>query len=96
VPLLKSDHVVAPLVTVTTAGQPLTPASEEIAVARRQTASEVSIDKAPLLFVGYVSAGRGWDDFRAGRARQDPRGAGQRPRFRAKGDPLEGNFGGRR
>src|SRR5207342_981722 len=100
VPLLKSDHVAAPQVTVTSAGQPLTlRQGEEIAVRSPTNGQQkVAIDKAPLVFVGYgVSAPeRGWDDFKG----QDVRGKiivvlVNDPDFEAKGDPLEGNFGGK-
>ena len=100
VPLLKSDHVVAPLVTVTSGGQPLTLRQGEEIAARSPTNGQqkFAIDKAPLVFVGYgVSAPeRGWDDFKG----QDVRGKilvvlVNDPDFEAKGDPLEGNFGGK-
>lgn len=74
VPLLKSDHVTAPAVTVTSAGQPLTlRQGEEIAIRSPTNGQQkFAIDKAPLVFVGYgVSAPeRGWDDFKG----QDVRG----------------------
>jgi Zn-dependent M28 family amino/carboxypeptidase len=74
VPLLKSDHVAAPVVTVTSGGQPLTlRQGEEIAVrAPTNGQQKFDISKAPLVFVGYgVSAPeRGWDDFKG----QDVRG----------------------
>jgi Zn-dependent M28 family amino/carboxypeptidase len=68
VPLLRSDHVAPPAVTVTSGGQPLTlRQGEEIAVrAPTNGQQQFAIDKAPLVFVGYgVSAPeRGWDDFK--------------------------------
>jgi Zn-dependent M28 family amino/carboxypeptidase len=74
VPLLRSDNVTLPVVTVTSGGQPLTlRQGEEIAVrAPTNGQQKFAIDKAPLVFVGYgVSAPeRGWDDFKG----QDVRG----------------------
>ena len=68
VPLLKSDHVTAPVVTVASGGQPLTlRQGEEIAVRAPTNGQQTfAIDKAPLVFVGYgVSAPeRNWDDFK--------------------------------
>ena len=96
VPLLKSDHVVAPQVTVTSAGQPLTlRQGEEIAVRSPTNGQQkFAIDKAPLVFVGYgVSAPeRGWDDFKG----RDVRGKilvvlVNDPDF----EGGEGNFGGK-
>jgi Zn-dependent M28 family amino/carboxypeptidase len=96
VPLLKSDHVAAPVVTVTSGGQPLTlRQGEEIAVrAPTNGQQKFDISKAPLVFVGYgVSAPeRGWDDFKG----QDVKGKilvvlVNDPDF----EGGEGNFGGK-
>ena len=96
VPLLKSDHVAAPLVTVTSAGQPLAlRQGEEIAVRSPTNGQQkFAIDKAPLVFVGYGVAApeRGWDDFKG----QDVRGKilvvlVNDPDF----EGGEGNFGGK-
>jgi len=74
VPLLRSDNVTPPVVTVMTGGQPLAlRQGEEIAVrAPTNGQQKFTIDNAPLVFVGYgVSAPeRGWDDFKG----QDVRG----------------------
>ena len=68
VPLLRSDHVVAPAVTINSGGQPLTlRQGEEIAVRSPTNGQQkFAIEKAPLVFVGYgVSAPeRAWDDFK--------------------------------
>jgi Zn-dependent M28 family amino/carboxypeptidase len=68
VPLLRSDNVVPPVVTVTSGGQALTlRQGEEIAVrAPTNGQQKFTIDNARLVFVGYgVSAPeRGWDDFK--------------------------------
>ena len=68
VPLLKSDHAVAPVITLDLAGQrvPLTQ-GQEIAVRAPLTgASEVNLANAPLVFVGYgvTAPERGWDDYK--------------------------------
>ena len=96
VPLLKSDHVTAPVVTVTSGGQPLTlRQGEEIAVrAPTNGQQKFAIDKASLVFVGYGVAApeRGWDDFKG----QDVRG---KILVLLVNDPDfeggEGNFGGK-
>jgi hypothetical protein len=68
VPLLRSDHVVPPVVTINSGAKALTlRQGEEIAVrAPTNGQQKFAIDNAPLVFVGYgVSAPeRGWDDFK--------------------------------
>ena len=68
VPLLRSDHVVAPAVTINSGGQPLTLRQGEEITVRSPTNGQqkFAIEKAPLVFVGYgVSAPeRAWDDFK--------------------------------
>jgi Zn-dependent M28 family amino/carboxypeptidase len=68
VPLLRSDHVVPPVVSINSGAQPLTlRQGEEIAVrAPTNGQQKFAIDNARLIFVGYgVSAPeRGWDDFK--------------------------------
>ncbi len=100
VPLLKSEFAVAPKVSVTLGGKPVAlTQGEEIAV-RSPTNGDKGIDlaKAELVFVGYgvKAPERGWDDFKG----QDMRGKVlvmlvNDPDFEAKGEPLEGDFGGK-
>ena len=100
VPLLKSDIVGQPKLTLSISGRdiPLTQ-GQEIAVRSPLTGVDaVNIAKAPLVFVGYgvTAPERGWDDFKD----VDVRGKIvvvliNDPDFEAKGDPLEGQFGGK-
>jgi Zn-dependent M28 family amino/carboxypeptidase len=74
VPLLKSDHVSPPQVTVVTPQGPMQLAQGEQVAVRSPTngQQQVRLDGAPLVFAGYgVSAPeRQWDDFKG----QDVRG----------------------
>ncbi|MCY7280886.1 MAG: M28 family metallopeptidase [Sphingomonas bacterium] len=100
VPLLKSEFTASPRIAVTLGGKSVTLAQgEEIAV-RSPTNGDKGIDlsKTPLVFVGYgvKAPERGWDDFKG----QDLKGKVlvmlvNDPDFEAKGDPLEGVFGGK-
>jgi len=101
VPLLKSDLVGDPMVTIQTAAGPLRLAQgTDIALRSPMNgASQIRLANAPLLFVGYgVSAPeRGWDDFK----NQDVRGKilvvlVNDPDFEAQtGEPIAGKFGGK-
>jgi Zn-dependent M28 family amino/carboxypeptidase len=68
VPLLKSDHVSTPTVTVQTASGPLQLAQGEQVAVRSPTngQQQVRLDDAPIVFAGYgVDAPeRGWNDFK--------------------------------
>jgi Zn-dependent M28 family amino/carboxypeptidase len=68
VPLLKSDHVSAPQVTVQTAAGPMTLAQGEQISVRSPTngQQQVTLSNVPILFAGYgVSAPeRQWNDFK--------------------------------
>ena len=96
VPLLKSNHVSAPQVSVVTAQGPVAMTQGEQIAVRSPTngQSQVQINGAPLVFAGYgVSAPeRQWDDFKD----QDVRG---KILVVLINDPDieggEGNFGGR-
>ena len=96
VPLLKSDHVQVPQVTIRTPAGPLEVSQgEEIAVrAPTNGQQQVTINSAPIVFAGYgVDAPeRGWNDFK----NQDVRGKVivvlvNDPDF----EGGEGDFGGR-
>ncbi len=100
VPLLKSEFAATPSVAVTLGGKsmPLTQ-GEEIAV-RAPTNGDrgINLSKVPLVFVGYgvKAPERGWDDYKG----TDVRGKVivmlvNDPDFEAKGEPNEGNFGGK-
>jgi hypothetical protein len=89
VPLLKSDLVTAPRITVQTPNGAMPLAQgEQISVRsplNGQTA--VNVANAPLVFAGYgVSAPeRGWDDFKGQDVKgQDPRRPDQRSRLRRR------------
>ncbi|MEO8142185.1 MAG: peptidase M20, partial [Sphingomicrobium sp.] len=100
VPLLQSEFVAVPKVAVTLGGRSVAlTQGEEIAV-RSPTNGDKGIDlsKAELVFVGYgvKAPERGWDDFKG----QDLRGKVlvmlvNDPDFEARGEPLEGEFGGK-
>ena len=68
VPLLKSDHVSAPQVTVTTAAGSLPLAQGEQIAVRSPTngQQQFSLDNVPILFAGYgvTAPERQWDDFK--------------------------------
>ena len=68
VPLLKSDHAMAPTISLDLAGQKVAlTQGQEIAVRAPLTGAEhVTLANAPLLFVGYgvTAPERGWDDFK--------------------------------
>ena len=74
VPLLKSEWQAAPQVSVTIAGKPTALTQGEQIAVRAPTNGDkaLSIDGAPLVFVGYgvKAPERGWDDFKG----QDMRG----------------------
>jgi hypothetical protein len=74
VPLLKSDLVTAPTVTITTPTGPLTLAQGEQVAVRSPTngQQQVNLTNAPLVFAGYGvhAPERQWDDFKG----QDVRG----------------------
>ena len=100
VPLLQSQFVAAPKIAVTLGGKSVAlTQGEEIAV-RSPTNGDKGIDlsKAELVYVGYgvKAPERGWDDFKG----QDLKGKVlvmlvNDPDFEAKGEPLEGEFGGK-
>jgi len=100
VPLLKSDIVGAPQLALQTPAGPLALTQGEQISVRSPTNGQnaVQLNGAPLLFAGYGVAApeRGWDDFKG----QDVKGKIlvvliNDPDFEAKGDPLEGEFGGK-
>jgi Zn-dependent M28 family amino/carboxypeptidase len=68
VPLLKSDHVTAPQVTVTTAAGAVPFAQGEQIAVRSPTngQQQFSLDNVPILFAGYgvTAPERQWDDFK--------------------------------
>jgi Zn-dependent M28 family amino/carboxypeptidase len=68
VPLLKSDHVSAPQVTVTTAAGAVPLAQGEQIAVRSPTngQQQFSLDNVPILFAGYgvTAPERQWDDFK--------------------------------
>jgi Zn-dependent M28 family amino/carboxypeptidase len=68
VPLLRSEFAAAPHVSLNLAGKPLAPTQGEQIAVRAPTNGEkaMTIDKAPLVFVGYgvKAPERGWDDFK--------------------------------
>ena len=100
VPLLKSEFSAPPKVTVTLGGKSVAlTQGEEIAVRSPVNGDKgIDLSKADLVFVGYgvKAAERGWDDFKG----QDMRGKVlvmlvNDPDFEAKGELLEGDFGGK-
>ncbi len=100
VPLLKSDIVGAPQLGLKLGSRvvPLTQGNEIAVRAPMNGATRVNLSDAPLVFVGYGTSApeRGWDDYK----NVDVRGKllvmlVNDPDFEAKGDPLEGDFGGK-
>ena len=100
VPLLKSDWAAAPQLALDLNGQPVQLTQGTEIAARSPTNGEkgLNLNNVPLVFVGYgvKAPERGWDDFKG----QDMRGKimvvlVNDPDFEAKGEPLEGDFGGK-
>ena len=100
VPLLKSEFTAPPRVAVSLDGKAVAlTQGEEIAVRSPVNGDKgVDLTKAELVFVGYgvKAPERGWDDYKG----QDLTGKVlvmlvNDPDFEAKGEPLEGEFGGK-
>ena len=100
VPLLKSEFTAPPRVAVSLGGKAVAlTQGEEIAVRSPVNGDKgVDLTKAELVFVGYgvKAPERGWDDYKG----QDLTGKVlvmlvNDPDFEAKGEPLEGEFGGK-
>nr|WP_294849814.1 M28 family metallopeptidase [uncultured Sphingomonas sp.] len=100
VPLLKSEWAATPHLAMTIGGKSVELTQGEQIAARSPTNGDKGVDlnNVPLVFVGYgVNAPeRGWDDYKG----QDLKGKVlvmlvNDPDFEARGEPLEGDFGGK-
>jgi len=100
VPLLQSSWADGLQMTLTLDGKPvnLTQGDEIAARAPTNGMKGLDLNQTPLVFVGYgvKAPERGWDDFKG----QDMGGKimvvlVNDPDFEAKGEPLEGEFGGK-
>jgi Zn-dependent M28 family amino/carboxypeptidase len=101
VPLLRSEFVAAPRVSIDIAGRaiPLTQGDQIVVRAPTNGEKAITIDHAPLVFVGYgvKAPERNWDDFKGVDVRgkiivllvNDPDFEG------ATTDPMRGDFGGK-